>query len=484
MENTPKVVEKRTFLSSEEIKRTQEELLRKISNERDDELRQTMIDIILKSPIMEILQNIEALINNQLQVTKFTYKIPHCFITDGAYAIFRAVNDTKGVASLGNNGPSPKAPETIEVKFNDGTSIHVPWGKINIPGMSGAFFNMSYNTNTMTLTISGECQRRFEHLMTDLVNRARNYILTDSIYRGHAIQLDENLHTPTFLDLEEISSMELILNPNTAVEVETLAAKLAAPERCSQLGISLRDSVLFEGPFGTGKTLKALQLGYLATQNNWTFIHLKDTSKFDDFMKIVVSLAKGGAPVCFLVEDIDLIFPAYGNAEVKNRLNLLDDAEIKGKPVISIFTTNFWETVEKGITRSGRVNTITHFGYLTPEKNTVLLKSVLAGVLDVDFDFTKISELLNKYHAAPSFITETLVNKVKTYALLTETEVNEETVIGLIESNKAQLDYVNSEDRELTKAELFHAAFKDLNAELNEDIDEIKDGISYIVSNT
>lgn len=135
----------------------------------------------------DALNFVENEIKQSKRMGTFNHKIL-CFMNDGVYQLNRAIQEVFGIVSAAkNDNPSggDDTVNTIEVILADGRRVKVPYGDIELADLGeGSVISISYNGNDHHLYIKGKCQFRFTTLMDDIIDRTKELLATDSIYKS------------------------------------------------------------------------------------------------------------------------------------------------------------------------------------------------------------------------------------------------------------------------------------------------------------
>lgn len=403
----------------------------------DEAVKTRLKHAIDRLPLEELASFIETEVENLMQLTEFKYTFI-CFMEDGAYALHRAITEMLGFSQQKERGPSKKPPQTLDVRFANGTSIKVPWGDIAIPGMGkDAMISMAYHPAHRTLYVTGQCEKRYVGYMDKLIELTNQYLKYESIYTGHAIRIDDGLQ-PHFIDISSVDQVPLFLTPTAQYNIQPIIARLTKSDMCRAHGVDLKYGALMYGPYGTGKTLLAFKLAKIATENNWTFIYLTAPEKTADLLKIANQLCNSGTGVLTFVEDIDQVLSGERDGGMNQILNLMDGGENKKAPIITVFTTNHLEAIDPTFLRGKRIGAticLTHFDKATAinflEKS---LGDVYTGSLD------EAGKLVEELKIVPAFLAE-IVDRVKAERIYhDDAVVTESHILAAIDSYKIQIE--------------------------------------------
>jgi len=284
---------------------------------------------------------------------------------DGAFAFMKVLQARYGWATAIPKktffGKQPPTMVTLEIGF--GKTTQIIWGYFKIPGIDGELCTSATQKDGRHIfVIKGEVLKKHQPEVKEIADQIREYIKHGSVYKGKAIQLKTTSSgafdastPPTFLDTDRIKVDELIFSKEVMEQVETnLFTPIEKTEACRELGIPLKRSILFEGPFGTGKTLTAAVTSKLCEENGWTYIYLDRVNAISQAM----IFAKQYAPAVVFAEDIDRIVSGGRSIKVDDILNNIDGVNSKNQEIINIFTTNEVEKIEKAMLRPGRLDAI------------------------------------------------------------------------------------------------------------------------------
>lgn len=199
-----------------------------------------------------VLDYIQNELQESVRMVEFHYEM-ECFFADGAYALSRAIEGKIGFSKQQSekdiSGENP--PKMINVSFADGTSIKVPFGKIDLPNFGdGAYIDMKYKKETQMLSIKGTCQKRFQADLDDIHRTAVEFLKFNSIYKGQAIKYDSSTTDPIFINLGDIDRKKLYLTPEAKFATQPIEARIERTEECIANGIDIKFGTMLEGSYG------------------------------------------------------------------------------------------------------------------------------------------------------------------------------------------------------------------------------------------
>lgn len=420
----------------------------------------------------EVLEYIENEITESTRLINYDYKID-CFLSDGAYALSRAVEKKIGYARQSDkkNMSGDNPPKMLDIAFADGTHKKVPFGKIELPIFGEeAYLDMRYDYENSILYLEGQCEKRFVNDMDDIINSTKKILATDSIYKGKAIKYI-NGKEPEFINVANVDKSPLFLTKTAKFSTQPIEARIEKTELCVERNIDLKYGVILSGTFGTGKTLYAFKLAQKAINNGWMFLYVKEAKDTLEAMKVAQKYANNGKGIVLFVEDIDSVLSKRDNYTNEISL-LLDGGETKNIPVITVFTTNHIERIDPTFLRGKRIGSI--ITLTAPDKDTaneILIntltdingKQLFKGSLD------KSSLAIEVNKIVPAFISE-IVESVKAHMTFSGKEYcDDDDILVAIESYKSQIEIAQLKSDLKTNAEQLSDALRNI---VNDGIDD------------
>lgn len=404
----------------------------------------------------EILKYLKNEIRKSTELINFNYSI-ECFLEDGAYQLSKAVEELTGVAeSQGDKKPSGGRDnvQMLDVELSDGSRVKVPYGSIALSDMGeNAQINIGYDGSRNSLLVSGTCEFRFQSLMDNIIDRTKMLLNTQSIYKNQAFQLEKDFK-PKYLNLENIDKEFMVLSDKTLYELKPLMARIERPEVCLAHNIPLKYGCLFEGPYGTGKTLAAFKIARTAIQNNWIFIYLKDPTLLAKTLKLSKTLDKNGHGVIVFVEDIDQVTKGNRDSAMQDILNTLDGGDTKQMNVIALFTTNHIERIEPTFLRGKRIGSIVSMGYLDAATTKKFLISTFQDNYTLEEEgLDELCDYIQTKNIAPAFMAE-IAEAVKTNMVFEDSnDIKVEYLKMSVENYLRQVELSNTKDYSETPTE-------------------------------
>jgi transitional endoplasmic reticulum ATPase len=340
-----------------------------------------------------------------------------CHPADGAHALVRALAKKYGWINLvptpGFFGPTP--PTMFGVNVGVDKVVQVPWGQIQIPGVAGKL-STAYefvDGEPQFLILANTKQKHAEEI-AEIARLTREYIRTDSIYRGKAIRIKGELpdpedfnpvqEQPKFIDLSRVDENELVLPSDVeAAVVTSLFTPIEHTLACKEAGIPLKRGILLEGPYGTGKTLTAYVAAKKCEESGWTFIYLDSVKS----LAAAINFARQYQPAVVFCEDIDRVLNTdERDDEMDNILNTIDGIESKQSDIMVVLTTNHVENITQAMMRPGRLDAIITVRPPDSKAAERLLRIYARGMLKEGEDLTEVAKLLDGH--IPAVIREVI----------------------------------------------------------------------------
>jgi hypothetical protein len=321
---------------------------------------------------------------------------------DGLVALTRALKHKYGFVANPSQqtffGPVP--PRFIHVKTGPGERDfeQVPFGQIKIPGIEGMLETGYIEVRGIPMaTLNGTVKAKEKAIVMELIILANEFVKTNSVYRGRSIILErdernDNLNFDAPLSFfDPASGMEVPIFTKATEELIRVAvmAPLKNSAACKKAKIPLKRGVLFEGPFGCGKSLVSKQVAKVANENNWTFILVTAAGA----MKYALTFAKLYQPCVVFVEDIDRV---TGNRSEKTNdlINEIDGVVGKNDEIMVVMTTNHADKIDKAMLRPGRLDAVVSIRPPDAEAAMRLVKFYGGDSLDPKADLTEAAAMI------------------------------------------------------------------------------------------
>lgn len=321
-------------------------------------------------------------------------------------AIRRAFGFSMGVTLQSFFGDRP--PQTVTIATGVHTTIEVPWGQVELPGLEGAtvyFGQARDNELGLVFQVNVEAKRKFRKHIQGLMSLIEEELNERSIYKGHAI---DGATMPNFIDTTAVDPEDVVY---TEEVMRQLGANVWSPirhaEQLERLGQPGKRSVLFEGPYGTGKTLAAYLTAKVAQENGWTFLMCRPGR--DDLFE-TLQTARMYQPAVVFFEDLDVVGAPGEVDNVSKILDNFDGMATKGLKMLLVLTTNHVENIHKGMIRPGRLDAVIHIGAMDRPGVEKLARRTIK-TLDDDVDFDLVFKAYDGF--MPAFVKEAIDRAVR-----------------------------------------------------------------------
>jgi transitional endoplasmic reticulum ATPase len=395
----------------------------------------------LDGAIDELQQFRQAQYTQTTFTRKFDYR-PY----DGAAALERVLKRDFG-ASFQIKDPYGNPPErrTINVGIvgDEPITATIPWGDLHFPWGIGSITTDSIKDRERGSLFVLHCnmQKRFEDHAEGLFKLVHKELEEHSLYRGKAINgapLD-----PGFYDTDLIKPEMFIYTEEAWAQINThIVSAITDADRLQELEMPGKRVVLFEGPYGTGKTGGLRTAMKRAIEHGWTCITARPG--VDDPFEVLQTAAlyaKLGQRVLVLIEDIDTF--ASGQSDPNYTTKLLDKFDgigTKTMNMVLVMTTNHVDKIHKGMMRPGRLDAVIHIGAMDRPGVEALTRMVLGDSLAPDVDFDAVFAATEGF--MPAFVREAIDGAVR-YAIAQHGDVSNITTGDLIRSCEGLYNQLN-----------------------------------------
>ena len=412
-------------------------------NKYEESQKQRIIEVCQSNmKYADVLGFIEGDIKQSKKMASFKYTLL-CWKPDGVYQLNRAINEVFGSAvSKEDKSPSGNSNiDTVDVILADGSRTKVPFGNISLEELGeDSEININYDNDRHLLLVKGQCQFKYQSLIDDIVERTKELLATESIYKNQALEIT-NLSEPKIMTLAGIDKQFMVLSKKTEFELQPLRSRILYPEKCIAKGIPLKYGCLLEGKYGTGKTLLAFKLAKDAVNNGWSFVYLKDPSLLAETLRMCKVVDRSGHGVIVFVEDIDQVTRGNRDSAMQDILNTLDGGDTKDMNVITLFTTNHIELIEPTFLRGKRIGSVITMDCLDAETAERFIRETFSEAegYSVDDDLSDVCNYIAKAQIAPAFMAE-IVESTKSKLIFTEeTHVTSFHIKTSVESYQRQV---------------------------------------------
>lgn len=355
-----------------------------------------------KTTFEEDVEFLQMYIEEQEEGTGFSRQF-NFKVWDVAYATSTALRTAFG--ALRHTGTWLEPPSMVDIPSGPHTTVQVPFGQFIVPALPRVQFSVAtqkdekYGTIGIVSAYGPKKHKKHIESIFDLIEMQLN---EQSLYRGKAFTDDDK---PEFIDTDAIDPSKIVYSEEVQRQIATnVYVRLDHPEVLADLDIKFKSAILLEGEFGVGKTeaLNLIAKRAVEAKRPVTFIKVKSGG---DLMQ-AMQTARMYAPSVVAYEDVDGVASAEGESEViREVLEAFDGQQAKLNQVMVLMTTNFVETLHKGLVRPGRIDAIIPIG---PPDAAGIQKLVEVrtppGLLSKKVDWKQVAEKMDGYF--PSFVVE------------------------------------------------------------------------------
>lgn len=430
-----------------------------------------------------------------------------CYPLDGAVALSKVIKRELGKIEAKKGTMFSAPPTLVTVKTGPGKRDveRVLWGRISFASFTQQeelTVGASGGGGMPKFIIRGAVKRKNEKLVQMIAEKVEDEIRANSIYRGKSIRVnlkwigEDRFNVeddqPKFMDVSDMSSGDLILNPHVDTAIKaTVLQRIANPQQMIKYGIPLGTQALFAGAYGTGKTLAGSLIAKLANDAGWTFLYLDDVSDIAAGLRIADLYDGDEKGVVLFAEDIDSATSGSRTADLNEVLNTIDGVDRKSANTILILTTNHADRINEAMMRAKRISNLVFFDY--PKDETVLKFIKKYGgkaIAPAAFSDT-VAESLSGI--PPAFLEEIVQRAI----LSTMYETGKENITGLVDEKALLHSYesykehialaaVKEEDEKTFSDHLSNWLDEQVNAAMvdtSDAVEEIRDDVQTILNN-
>lgn len=352
------------------------------------------------------------------------------FPWDGAYAFQKAMERVFGFVvkdnrktMFGNTNSDHEV--VIDAK---GTTVTVPWGRFKVPGIEGVFqTSYAWEGKRVVFKVNAELKGKYVAGFKAVVELTKRIVAEESIYRHKVLRIkfsdDDGDRIPVpevaFVDVSNAMRPILPADLDDTLQYDVEAYITNAGLMSELNGGTLKRGALFEGPYGTGKTLTAAWLARQAELNNWTFIYIDRPQDYPD----AHLFARAYQPAVIFVEDVEHIAGVERTDDVNKLLNIIDGPDTKHLSIYSIFTSNHIGRVSPAMKRPGRIDVTMGFTHPDGPAAVQLIFHYAEGLIEEGEDLSAAGEAMAQAKMIPATIKEA-VNRARARAVARQQDRN------------------------------------------------------------
>jgi len=271
-------------------------------------------------------------------------------------------------------------------------------GPLFIPKIPAGFVVGGEGSNVTVFNVDSRQRDEVEEFLEAI----KLHLDAHSIYRGKAITSNGE-----FLDLSGVSLDDTVYNDKVLRDLRAhVWTVIERGEMCQAIKVGLPRRVLFDGPYGSGKSLAALLTAQIALKNGLTFFYVVPTQGGAlGIVRSILASARRYQPSVVFIEDIDREQRVGNEFEFGAIMAEIDGLVSKGGKMLIIMTTNRSDRIGQGMFRPGRIDKVIRFGMFTDEDiERLLRKNIPADWLAGSLDWKAITHACKGF--APAFVCE------------------------------------------------------------------------------
>jgi transitional endoplasmic reticulum ATPase len=390
-----------------------------------------------------------------------TFKV---FPWDGANAVEQVLRKRFGWATQ-EKTPGffrDNPPQLIAIDVGPDEVRNVPWGRFSLPTVDG-YVECGAQTKEglLCFALRAIVKRKDEATIKSLFADVREYLKSNSIYRGKAIKIrftdndgdDLEMPEPKFMRTDDVNESLMVFPDALYQSINTnLFTPIARHKDLKSNGIPLKRGVLLGGPYGTGKTLAAKVAAKKAVEAGATFIYV---ARAEELAQAVAFATQYQNPLAVVFcEDIDRAMHGERTVAIDDILNIIDGIDTKSASLMVILTTNHLENISPAMLRPGRLDAVIEV--TPPDEKAVerLIRVYSDDALPASVDLKRVGEALAG--RIPAVIAE-VVKRAKLSQLAIQQEgqplkfLTEDALLEAAQTMNVQLKLL-SQDRTPPKA--------------------------------
>jgi transitional endoplasmic reticulum ATPase len=335
---------------------------------------------------------------------------------DGAHAFMQVMKTLTGTTGFGVTKMTmfgPKHPQYRTINIAHDKTAQVPWGDVKFPSFD-AEFNIGATMDPergIVFNLTCLAPKKWRQHIEAIFAMIEEYLKTNSIYRGKAINGAEE--EPEFFDLSKVDPNSVFYSTDVLKQLRAnIWVPIRHPDTLRARNMPIKRAVLLAGEYGTGKTLAGFLTALETDKHGYTFIQCRPGV---DDPATVLRTAALYSPAVVFIEDIDTHTKGGSDMDISRMLEMLDGMGNKGSEIITIFTTNHLDRIQKGALRPGRIDAVVKIGDLDEAgfRNCVTY-TVGADQLASDVDWHAVAAAFDGFR--PAFVVEA-ARRATRYAL-------------------------------------------------------------------
>lgn len=393
--------------------------------------------------LKEGYERLGKMIKQEDEEVVMVIRIPRGHVNDGLHAVNTILTEkfqrlmTKATETWFGTIPGT----TIAIETGLNKTEQVPVGSVEIPGIPITMnIGVSHGENPMDseVYIEVKYKRRYEPFVKDMERSIMEYVRTHSIFLNSAIDSRFN-----FIDIGGDMSKMIYGQRTGAILKANLFSPLENRRAILDSGISLKRTILMYGAYGAGKTATGKLAAQTAIANGYTVMLVRPGDNFSVAFKFAMKYQ----PCLLIFEDVDTISSGERNIDLNNVLDVMDGILTKDAQVITVFTTNHRNRINKAMRRAGRIDVMLELGVVERDSIVALVSAYAGDNLEGELDEEALYKASIGY--SPVYIAEG-VRRATLYKIAENRShiTCDDIVNGLMEL-RSQHDWMNQDQENL-----------------------------------
>ena len=287
----------------------------------------------------------------------YAHTFKNLIMGDVALAIERVLFEMKlpfeEISTIKTSGMTGQSEEIPFIRHMSG-GHEIPFGTFRVEGIGDIQMNvdsMGFPSIKLTAILSDKANKPlWNRFLTEVASSAAK----NSIFQGKAVVIEESedILVPKPLDLGK--EVDLIFNPDVEEELATTVFwPILNRELAHKVGIRTRRGAIFDGHYGSGKSLLLYRAAQLANRNGWGVLHVGS-----GMISAAIMMASILEPVVIVIEDIDA--STHGDRDRLNGLlNKISSVSTKTTgDYMLLLSTNFLKRIDPALLRPERIDAL------------------------------------------------------------------------------------------------------------------------------
>lgn len=389
--------------------------------------------------IQDAIDRLSRMAKMEDEVVETIFRLPNGHIDDILYNFYVKMTE-KFQALIPDTqesffGTMPGTSVTVTIGLNKTTVV--PVGDVAIPGLPIKFsISVRQDKNdpmNSSVNVTAQCKRRYDPIIKALEAEVQDYLRNHSIFQNQGITSKFR-----FVDFSGDVS-KVVYSPHEAKVLNANLFNILEHADAVEKSIgTIKRTILLYGAYGSGKTFTGKIAAQVALKNGWTVMTVEPGDNFEQAFRFAMRYQ----PCLLQFEDVDSITgDRERDVDLNKILDVMDGVLTKDAKVITLFTTNHKDRINRAMRRTGRIDVMLELGKITRESIVPMVKAYCGDALDGELDQDALFAESSGF--SPVYVAEA-VRRAKLYAISDgRTIINGEDVLNGMLEVKPQLAWQN-----------------------------------------